>query len=185
MHSTYFCSEPWQRYGGGGSKRRRCDDGRLWCTRVPKNPRPNSCGGDRAAGRRHRRATVLLPTTTRVGAKAVRPDDARRPILDGHTVNRTEAAAVATSHTATVMSRAVAAAPEAVAAMSPRRAIVRAEDSTVPTGSSSALLSWYGCHKQGRLQLVLRKYSFFVFFSSLLRTFCWSPLANDFKKISR
>ena len=112
-------------------------------------------------------------------------DDARRPILDGHTVNRTEAAAVATSHTATVMSRAVAAAPEAVAAMSPRRAIVRAEDSTVPTGSSSALLSWYGCHKQGRLQLVLRKYSFFVFFSSLLRTFCWSPLANVFKEISR
>ena len=48
-------------------------------------------------------------------------DDARRPFLDGHTVNRTEAAAVATSHTATVMSRAVAAAPEAVAAMSPRR----------------------------------------------------------------
>ena len=52
--------------------------------------------------------------------EAVRPDDARRPILDGHTVNRTEAAAVATSHTATVMSRADAAAtPEAVAAMSP------------------------------------------------------------------
>ena len=48
-------------------------------------------------------------------------------------------------------------------------AIVRAEDSTVPTGSSSALLSWYGCHKQGRLQLVLRKYSFFVFF--FLRSF--------------
>jgi hypothetical protein len=157
--------EPWQRYGGG-SKRRRCDDGRLWCTRVPKNPRPNSCGGDRAAGRRHRRrATVLLPTTAaRVRAKAVRPDDARRPILDGHTVNRTEAAAVATSHTATVMSRAATAAPKAVAAMSPRRAIVRAEDSTVPTESSSALLSWYGCHKLGRLQLVLRKYSFFVFF---------------------
>ena len=109
-------------------------------------------------------------------------DDARRPFLDGHTVNRTEAAAVvATSHTATVMSRAVAAAPKAVAAMSPRRAIVRAEDSTVPTGSSSALLSWYGCYKQGRLQLVLRKYSFFVFFSSLLRTFCWSPLANAYK----
>ena len=41
--------------------------------------------------------------------EAVRPDDARRPILDGHTVNRTEAAAVATSHTATVMSRAAAA----------------------------------------------------------------------------
>ena len=37
-------------------------------------------------------------------------DDARRPFLDGHTVNRTEAAAVvATSHTATVMSRAAAA----------------------------------------------------------------------------
>ena len=113
--------------------------------------------------------------------EAVRPDDARRPILDGHTVNRTEAAAVATSHSAAVMSRAAAArgCSRYVAA-----AIVRAEDSTVPTGSSSALLSWYGCHKQGRLQLVLRKYSFFVFFSSLLRTFCWSPLANAFKKIS-
>ena len=181
MHSTYFCSEPWQRYGGG-SKRRRCDDGRLWCTRVPKNPRPNSCGGDRAAGRRHRRrATVLLPTTAaRVRAKAVRPDDARRPILDGHTVNRTEAAAVATSHTATVMSRAATAA-RGCSRYVTAAAIVRAEDSTVPTGCSSALLSWYGCHKQGRLQLVLRKYSFFVFFSSLLRTFCWSPLANAYK----
>ena len=102
--------------------------------------------------------------------------------MDGHTVNRTEAAAVATSHTATVMSRAAAArgCSRYVTA-----AIVRAEDSTVPTGNSSALLSWYGCHKQGRLQLVLRKYSFFVFFSSLLRTFCWSPLANAFKMISR
>ena len=97
-------------------------------------------------------------------------------------MNRTEAAAVATSHTATVMSRAAAArgCSRYVTA-----AIVRAEDSTVPTGSSSALLSWYGCHKQGRLQLVLRKYSLFVFFSSLLRTFCWSPLANAFKKIFR
>ena len=103
--------------------------------------------------------------------------------MDGHTVNRTEAAAVATSHTATVMSHAAAAARGCSRYVT--AAIVRAEDSTVPTGSSSALLSWYGCHKQGRLQLVLRKYSFFVFFSSLLRTFCWSPLANAFKKISR
>ena len=80
-------------------------------------------------------------------------------------MNRTEAAAVVTSHTATVMSRAAAArgCSRYVTA-----AIVRAEDSTVPTGTSSALLSWYGCHKQGRLQLVLRKYSFFVFF---LRSF--------------
>ena len=221
MHSTYFCSEPWQRYGGGGSKRRRCDDGRLWCTRVPKNPRPNSCGGDRAAGRRHRRrATVLLPTTAR-GRAARRCAEAdfgrtyresnrgcrRRYVAHRHRhVARCRrrargcsryvtAAAIVRAEDSTVLPPSLRRTPppscralpphEAVAAMSPPRAIVRAEDSTVPTSSSSALLSWYGCYKQGRLQLVLRKYSFFVFFSSLLRTFCWSPLANAFKKVSR
>ena len=108
MHSTYFCSEPWQRYGGGGgSKRRRCDDGRVWCRWVPKNPRPSSCGGGRAGDRAV--AVIAAPQSCyRRRREAVRPDDARRPILDGHTVNRTEAAAVATSHTATVMSRAAA-----------------------------------------------------------------------------
>ena len=140
-------------------------------------------------GQTHAAATAQSPSSPRHSlatdgaswSEGRAADDARRPILDGHTVNRTEAAAVATSHSAAVMPRAAAArgCSRYVAA-----AIVRAEDSTVPTGSSSALLSWDGCHKQGRLQLVLRKYSFFVFFSSLLRTFCWSPLANAFKKIS-
>ena len=184
MHSTYFCSEPWQWYGGGGgSKRRRCDDGRLWCTRVPKNPRPNSCGGDRAAGRRHRRrATVLLPTTARGrAARRCAEADFGRTYRESNRGCRRRYVAHRHRHVARWRRRYARGCSRYVTAA----AIVRAEDSTVPTGSSSALLSWYGCHKQGRLQLVLRKYSFFVFFSSLLRTFCWSPLANAFKKVSR
>ena len=117
MHSTYFCSEPWQWYGGGGvSKRRRCDDGRLWCTRVPKNPRPNSCGGDRAAGRRHRRrATVLLPTTARGrAARRCAEADFGRTYRESNRGCRRRY--VAHSHRHVARCRA---APEAVAAMSP------------------------------------------------------------------
>ena len=139
----------------------------------------------RPRGHRHRRATasarraIASPSTVRCEAKA-----AQRPILDGHTVNRTEAAAVTTSRRRrsrlSVARRCLRRRAAASVAWHAAAAIVRAEDSGVPTGSSSALLSWDGRYKQGRLQLVVRKYSFFVFFSSLLRTFCWSPLAKTF-----
>ena len=165
MHSTYFCSEPWQRYGavaaasdggvttdGYGAQEYRKIRGQ---THAAATARPVAViAAPQSCYRRWRRELERRPCGRRC-AEA----DFGRTYRESNRGCRRRYVAHRHRHVARCRRRARGCSRYVTAA-----AIVRAEDSTVPTGCSSALLSWYGCHKQGRLQLVLRKYSFFVFF---------------------